>query len=188
MRGDLLRSRGRRAFPSGSSSRNCGFSRTGEKRGCCQPMREFECRENSRPSLWGSAARQNLCCLVVGGFEPRLLLANPGKPQVLELSDRFQKAGPRHHAGRKLPIHTGSREQARATPEPNFASARQSRTSQFGRLAVSTKKTTDSQSESVLKPHLKSGHLKSGDLKPGDLKPGDLKLGDLKGGPERDAD
>src|ERR1700722_2287974 len=175
MRGDLLRSTGRGAFPWGSSSRNCGFSPTDEKRGCCQPMREFECRGNSRPSRWGSAARQNLCCLVVGGFEPRLLLANPGKPQVLELSDRFQQAGPRRRAERKLPIHTGSRERARATPEPNFASARKSRTSQFGRLASATTKITDSQFENVPKSESKPRSLKAGEWEPRGWKAGDLK-------------
>ena len=163
MRGDLLRSTGRGAFPSGSSSRKYPFSQKDEKSGRCQRIRGFEHRENSLPSRSGVVARQNLHCFWVAGFEPRALLANPAKPRASELSDRFQKVATRHHAGSKLPIQRAVRERARATPEPNFASARERRTRRFGRLASATMKIRYSQSENVPKS----------DWKPADWKPRD---------------
>ena len=81
-------------------------------------------------------------------------------------------------------MHPTARERARATPKPNFASAQESRKSPFGRLALSTTKITNSQSESVLDSDLKTGDLEPVQLKPVNLKLADLHPGDLKPGPE----
>src|SRR5215472_15761563 len=153
MPGDLLRSTGPEAFPSESSSRKCLFSPTNETGGCCQPMRGFDSRENSPTSRSEAAAPQGLSRSWAAGFEQHSLLANRAKPRAWPLSDWLRKAASRHHAEKKVQTHLAAREQARATPEPNFASAQESHTSWFVELAWATTKLANFQFESARDSH-----------------------------------